>query len=342
MSSYPASRYHRQEILPQIGAEGQARLGQARVLIVGCGALGSTVAELLARAGLGLLRIVDRDLVELSNLQRQVLFDESDAAAELPKAVAAAKRLRAINSNIRLEPVVADVNAGNVESLVDVDLIVDGTDNVATRYLINDVAVKRGIPWVYGGCVGVEGRVWGICPGKTACLRCVFPQPPRPSELPTCDTAGVLGAAATVVGGLQAAAAIRLLIDGHSNPLLATNLWLGRFREMKSSANRVADCICCQQRTFEFLSTSDRDFTTNLCGRDAVQVTRNSVTVDLTATAERWKRVGQVGLTPWFLRCKVADPAGIHLTLFPDGRLIVRGTTEPMRAASIYARFVGS
>ncbi len=169
-------RYDRQQILPQIGPEGQERLGRARVLVVGCGALGSIATEMLVRAGVGLVRIVDRDLVELSNLQRQVLFDESDASRELPKAVAAADRLRKINSQVRIEPIVADVNATNIESMAEgIELILDGTDNVATRYLINDLAVKQRIPWVYGGCVGVVGRVWGILPGRTACLRCIFP-----------------------------------------------------------------------------------------------------------------------------------------------------------------------
>ena len=178
----------------KIGPDGQERLGRGARAGRRMRVLGSTAAELLVRAGMGLVRIVDRDLVELSNLQRQVLFDENDALRELPKAIAAADRLRKINSQVLIEPIVADVNAGNIESMAgDVDLILDGTDNVATRYLINDLAVKQRIPWVYGGCVSVTGRVWGISPGRTACLRCLFPKPPRADELPTCDTAGVLG-----------------------------------------------------------------------------------------------------------------------------------------------------
>lgn len=341
------SRYERQQILPQVGTEGQRRLDQSRVLVVGCGALGSVVAELLARAGVGLLRIVDRDLVELSNLQRQILFNERDAAEERPKAIAAAKRLRDINREIRVEAVVADLNAGNVESLADVDLIVDGTDNVATRYLINDVTVKHHIPWIYGGCVGVEGRVWGIWPHRTGCLRCLFPEPPNPSDMPTCDTAGVLGPAAAVVGGLQAAASIRFLVEGAEastqSGLTILNIWDSHFRQM-SFIPPQSDCPCCGQRKFQYLSTNARDFTTNLCGRNAVQVVQSKAgpEIDLSATAERWKKLGDVGKTPWFVRCKLSDPAGIDLTLFPDGRLIVRGTSEPMRATSIYARFVGS
>jgi adenylyltransferase/sulfurtransferase len=343
-----SARYNRQQILPQIGPQGQERLGRARALLVGCGALGSVIAEQLVRAGIGFLRIVDRDLAELTNLQRQVLFDESDAKAELPKAVAAANRLGEINSEVRIEPIVADVNALNVESYCDVDLILDGTDNVATRYLINDAAVSRRIPWVYGGCVGIGGRAWGIWPGETACLRCIFPDPPKADELETCDTAGVLGPAAGVVGALQAAMAIRFLVEGQSaakkSPgLVSIDVWNGEFRTMSSAAKPTADCPCCGRRNFPFLSTNGRDFTTNLCGRRAVQVLRVAAEprIDLAATALRWQKVGTVSQCQWFIRCKLNDPAGIDLTLFPDGRLVVHGTTEPLRATSLYARFVG-
>ncbi|HEX4054846.1 MAG TPA: ThiF family adenylyltransferase [Tepidisphaeraceae bacterium] len=343
-------RYDRQQILPQIGPDGQERLGRARVLLVGCGALGSVVAEMLVRSGVGWVRIVDRDLVELSNLQRQVLFDESDAAQELPKAIAAAERLRKINSQVRIEPIVTDVNAANIESLAEATgLILDGTDNVATRYLINDLAVKHRIPWVYGGCVGVAGRVWGIWPRQTACLRCVFPKPPQADELPTCDTAGVLGSAAVVVGGLQAAMAIRMLVEGPQRSgelpgLISLDAWSGQFRTMASASKWVADCPCCGQGNFPFLSTNGNDFTTNLCGRHAVQVVRGPapVKIDLSVTAEKWRKIGAVATSPWFVRCKLNDPAGIDLTLFADGRLVVHGSTEPSRARSLYARFVGS
>jgi adenylyltransferase/sulfurtransferase len=343
-------RYDRQQILPQIGPDGQDRLGRARVLVVGCGALGSTAAELLVRAGVGFVRIVDRDLVELSNLQRQVLFDESDASRELPKAIAAADRLKEINSQVHIEPMVADINATNIESMADgIHLILDGTDNVATRYLINDLAVKHQIPWVYGGCVGVVGRVWGIWPGRTACLRCIFPERPRADELPTCDTAGVLGPAAAMVGGLQAATAIRFLVEGReklseSAGLISIDAWNGQFRTLPSATTPIVDCPCCSQRNFPFLSTNGIDFTTNLCGRNAVQVLRpgSAGRIDLALTAEKWRKVGTVATSPWFVKCKLNDPAGIDLTLFPDGRLVVHGSTEPSRAKSLYARFVGS
>ncbi len=321
-----------------------------RVLLVGCGALGSVVAEMLVRGGVGWVRIVDRDLVELSNLQRQILFDESDAAGELPKAVAAAERLRKINSQVRIEPIVADVNSANIETLTDeADLILDGTDNVATRYLINDLAVMRKIPWIYGGCVGTVGRVWGIWPQRTACLRCVFPNPPRAEELPTCDTAGVLGPAAAMVGGLQAALAMRMLVEGPQCSdelpgLVSLDAWSGQFRTMASASKPIADCPCCGLRDFPFLSTNGSDFTTNLCGRRAVQVVRGGLTgkIDLAVTAEKWRKIGAVATSPWFVRCKLNDPAGIDLTLFTDGRLVVQGLAEPSRARSLYARFVGS
>ena len=209
------SRYHRQVLLPQIGQAGQERLAGARVLLVGCGALGSVIAEQLARAGVGLLRIADRDVVELTNLQRQVLFDERDVAEHTPKAVAAARRLKEINSEVRVEALICDVHAGNIEDFVDGDLIIDGTDNVETRYLVNDISVKHGLPWVYGACVGTEGRCMAVLPPEDACLRCVYPEPPSATELPTCDTAGVLGPAAALVASLQVTAAIRLLVGEH-------------------------------------------------------------------------------------------------------------------------------
>jgi adenylyltransferase/sulfurtransferase len=343
------TRYNRQEILPQIGPAGQARLRGSRVLIVGCGALGSAAAEMLVRSGIGFLRLVDRDLVELTNLQRQVLFDERDAAENLPKSVAAARRLREINSEVEIDAIVADANAANIESFADVDLVLDGTDNISTRYLLNDLCVRNRIPWIYGGCVGTEGRVWGIWPGRTACLRCIFPDPPNANELPTCDTAGVLGPAATVVGGFQAAQAIRFLVEGESaadksEGLIAFDVWTNRFHSLSSASKRLDGCACCGLRKFPFLSTNGMDFTTNLCGRRAVQVLRSGLptSIDLAAIAERWQNVGTVDRSPWFVRCKLTDPAGIDLTLFADGRLLVHGITDPMRATSLYARFVGN
>jgi len=344
-------RYNRQRILPEIGHDGQRRLAEARVLLIGCGALGSTLAELLVRAGLGRLRLVDRDLVELSNLQRQALFDEQDAAQELPKSVAAGQRLARINSTVTIEPVVADANPGNLASLADVgterpvDLILDGTDNLATRYLINDLAVQQDINWIYAACVGVGGRVMAIVPGKTACLRCLYPQPPDAAQLPTCDTAGVLGPAATAIASAAAAAAMRLLVGAGPMPggLISLDLWAGEFRTLASGSQPAPDCPCCGGRQFPFLCKIDADCTTTLCGRQAVQVLQaGRASVDLASAARRWQEIGTVQQSPWFVRCRLHEPVGIDLTLFGDGRLLVHGTADLMRARSIYARFVGS
>jgi molybdopterin-synthase adenylyltransferase len=344
-----ANRYHRQTLLPQIGPEGQAALGRARVLLVGCGALGTHLAEQLVRAGVGHLRLVDRDIVEWSNLQRQVLFDENDAHRAWPKAAAAAERLGRINSSIRIEPHVTDVHSGNVESLAGfkpgdqpVDLILDGTDNVATRYLLNDVAVKHRIPWVYGACVGVEGRMMAIRPGESPCLRCVFPNPPSPEELATCDTAGVLAAAASVVASLQAVAAMKLLLrQGGSEQLIAFNLWEGRFRSVSLEDARRPDCPCCGKQNFEFLSQPPCNGAATLCGREAVQV-RGERAIELKSLAIGWRRVGSVEENRFFVRCRLTEPSGTVLTAFGDGRLIVQGTRDLGRAKALYARFVGA
>jgi adenylyltransferase/sulfurtransferase len=387
------NRYQRQTLLPQIGEAGQAKLAAARVLLVGCGALGTNIAEQLVRAGVGFLRLVDRDIVELTNLQRQVLFDENHAQTAWPKAAAAAERLAAINSSVTIDAQVLDVHAGNVEELAAwsplppvlrgervrvrgasasnssasqqkepphpnplprstggegtrelVDLILDGTDNVSTRYLLNDVAVKHQIPWIYGACVGVEGRMLPIRPGKSPCLRCIFPSPPRPEELATCDTAGVLGSAAAVVASLQVVAAIKLLMGGQaalSDELLTLDLWSNRFHRMRLQDARRPDCTCCVLRQFEFLSRPPDESAVTLCGRDAVQI-RGTGQVELNTMAARWQQLGAVEQNRYFVRCQLTEPAQTRLTLFADGRLIVQGTRDANRAKSLYARFVGA
>jgi adenylyltransferase/sulfurtransferase len=356
MPSLPpqSDRYQRQSLLQQIGPAGQQRLGDSRVLLVGCGALGCAIADQLARAGVGFLRIVDRDIVELSNLHRQILFDEEDARQSLPKAVAAANRLRRINSSIVVEEKVVDLHPANVEDLAGVSrsaardpqaaihLILDGTDNVETRYLLNDVSAKHGIPWVYGGCVGTEGLAMLVRPGGP-CLRCVFPSPPTAGDLPTCDTVGVLGPAATVIGAVQSAVAIRWLVQ-HDSPeqLLTLDLWAGHWHSLPLARARRPDCLCCAQRRFEYLDSPVAAGATVLCGRDAVQV-RSAVDarIDLAALAQRLCSVGEVSHTPYFVRCAPRDPAGFSLTIFADGRTLVHGTSDPARARSLAARFVG-
>jgi len=337
-------RYHRQTLLPGVGPAGQNKLAEARILLVGCGALGCTLADLLARAGIGFLRIVDRDLVDFTNLQRQTLFSEAHAGQQTPKALAAAERLAAINSTINIDPVVKDVSPRNVAELVDsIHLIIDGTDNVATRYLLNDLAVERNIPWIYGACVGATGRVMAIRPGQSACLRCLYPDPPQGANLPTCDTAGVLGPAAAVVGALQASAAIRLLIDGGADAMLSIKLWPVEFRQLASTRQPQPDCPCCGQRQFDFLHGLAREPTVSLCGRNAVQVwPEQSGRIDLQAISRRWENLGQVESSRFYLRCHLAGGDGLMLTLFPDGRMIIQGTSDPNRASSLYARYLGA
>jgi adenylyltransferase/sulfurtransferase len=339
-------RYQRQMLLAQVGEAGQRRLAAARVLLVGCGALGTTIADQLVRGGVGHLTVVDRDIVELTNLQRQTLFDERDAAEETPKAVAAATRLREINSAVEVAGIVADVHAGDVEDLLapKFDLVLDGTDNVQTRYLVNDACVKHAVPWVYGAAVGVEGRVMGIVPGTTPCLRCVFPTPPGPLELPTCDTAGVLGMAASIVGAYQAIEAIKILTGrGASGELVRLDFWDTRTHVVNVADDRRADCPCCGQRRFEYLDAPAGSGTVALCGRNAMQVRpAGKVELNLERLAERLAEVGEVQRTAYFVRCRLADPAAVSLTVFPDGRALVHGVTDAGRAKAIYARFVGA
>jgi adenylyltransferase/sulfurtransferase len=338
-------RYHRQVLLPQIGEAGQTRLRAARILLVGCGALGSVLAEQLVRAGVGFLRVVDRDVVEWTNLQRQVLFDEADAREGLPKAVAAGRRLGRINSEVMVDPIVADVHSANIEGFAaDVGLILDGTDNVETRYLINDVSVKHAVPWVYGACVGTEGRVMPVLPGRSACLRCVFPEPPTGAELPTCDTAGVLGPVAAVVASIQAVAALKLLSGNEQDvtpQLWSADLWSGRIRT--TVVERDPDCPACARHQFPFLNRPP-SLSTTLCGRRSVQVNpaRNDVRLDLNAAAQKLSGVGDVEQTPYLIRCRPRGGEAIQLTLFADGRMIVSGTTDRDSARSLYARYVGA
>ena len=347
-----ATRYHRQTLLPQVGLEGQARIGRARVLLVGCGALGTVIAEQLVRAGAGMLRIADRDIVEMTNLQRQVLFDEQDVKEQLPKAIAASRRLARVNSQVKTEPLVVDVHGGNIEDLAGfgpggqpMDLILDGTDNAQTRYLINDVSVKHGIAWVYGACVGTEGRCMVIRPPATACLRCLFPQPPGPGELATCDTAGVLASAAAVVASLQVAAALKLLVDDSAEPQLITlDAWDGRFRTIDTTDARRADCVCCGLRRWEFLDNPLTGGSVSLCGRNAVQVRPdgNDLNLNMDRMAKKLDPAGAIHRTPYLLHCDLHEPARFRLTIFPDGRAIVHGTSDTERARAIYARFVGT
>lgn len=348
--THVTDRYHRQALLPEIQAAGQLRLAQAQVLLIGCGALGCNIAQQLVRSGVGRLRLVDRDLVDLTNLQRQVLFTEADAREQTPKAIAAARWLTQANSNVSIEPVVADVHSGNIEAIASdggfrPTVILDGTDNAGTRYLVNDLAVREGIPWVYGACVGVEGRVMGVVPGRTACLRCIYPELPQPGEVATCDTAGVLGAAAAVVGALQAAIAIRLIVkDEVPEGLLAVDAWSLRFRTIGIDKAKRDDCICCGKREFEFLNRPARLDAESLCGRNAVQIrpaTKEEAQPDLQALAGRLKASGVVHAQKAFLRFEPTERKDLALSVFWDGRVIVSGTDDLGLARTMVARYVG-
>jgi molybdopterin/thiamine biosynthesis adenylyltransferase len=334
------SRYSRQTRFAPLGEEGQARIRAARVVIVGCGALGTVQAEALVRAGVGRLRIIDRDFVEWSNLQRQFLFEESDAAEALPKAVAAARRLARVNSEVAVEPMVADLTAANVEDLFeDVDLILDGTDNFETRFLINDAAVARGIPWVYGAAVGSYGIKLAIVPGKTACLRCVYPDPPLGAQ-PTCETEGVLAPVTATVAALQVADALKMLArgaDAVTARLTTVDVWTGAIRQLAPPA-RDDQCPCCVLREFTYLDGSRRA-PISLCGRNAVQIHERSRPVDLPALAQRLGAVAAVRSNEFALRVAL-DP--YELTVFPDGRAIIKGTTDVGIARSLYARYIGA
>ncbi|NOY41913.1 MAG: thiazole biosynthesis adenylyltransferase ThiF [Planctomycetes bacterium] len=337
-------RYRRQVRFAPLGEEGQRRLLASRVLICGCGALGSVVADTLVRAGVGFLRIVDRDFVETDNLHRQVLFNEQDAAAQMPKAIAAVQRLATVNSTVELEPVVADVNATNIRNLAaDVDLVVDGTDNFETRYLINDFAVATNTPWVFGGCVGTEGQTLAIVPGETPCLACIMPAPPPASALPTCETAGVLGPIVNVIASFQAIEAIKLLSGNRDqlNPAMTIfDLWNNQVRPLDMAAARVDDCPTCGQREFGWLEGNRGSATTTLCGRNSVQISpTSSEPINLPALAERLGSVGHVTASPFLVRLLVDD---YQLTIFSDGRTIVGGTDDPAVARTVHAKYVGS
>lgn len=341
-------RYSRQVRVPGIGKVGQERIGRSRVTVCGCGALGTVLANHLVRAGVGFVRIVDRDFVEVSNLQRQVLFDESDVTNNMPKAVAAANKLRAVNSAITIEPVVADIDRTNVLDLCrDADVIVDGTDNFEVRYTINDAAVKLGKPWVFGGAVGTEGQTMTIVPGETPCLRCVFEASPGPGEVGTCETAGVLGPAVAVVASYQAAEALKLMVgkkDAVNRELVTFDLWLNTGRRIKIS--RLLDarnCPCCKQRKFEWLEGEHGTQTTSLCGRNAVQVShRVAGRLSFDDLAKQLGVSGQVSFNKFLLKFQLKEAGTQYeFTVFPDGRAIIKGTDDTEKARTLYAKYIG-
>ncbi len=336
-------RYSRQILFDSIGTDGQSRLLASRVLIVGCGALGSAQAEALARAGVGRLRIADRDFVESSNLQRQTMFTESDASERLPKAIACASHLREINSEVTVDPEIVDVNHSNVERLIsECDLVLDGTDNFSTRYLINDACVKHNVTWIYGAAVGSYGVTMTIRPSDGPCLRCVFPEPPPATSAPTCDTAGVIMPIISVVAAVQVTEALKLLTGQPGSlhkSLMQFDVWRNEWRRIGIS-DRDPECLTCGLRRFETLAADDREFAAVLCGRHAVQVSpAHPVQVDLLALSQRLKSAGEVKGNDYLLRFRTGE---YELTVFQDARSIIRGTDDVATARSLYAKYVGN
>lgn len=333
-------RYSRQVLFGGIGAAGQRKLGAAHVAVVGCGATGSAIASLLARAGVGSLRIIDRDYVEPSNLQRQSLFDEADAAECLPKAIAAARKIGAFNSQISVEPQVADLTPANVETLLaGTTLILDGTDNFETRYLLNDFAVSRSLPWIYTAAVGSYGVTLNVLPGKTACLACVFPDAPR-GAVETCETAGILNSAVNLAASIAATEALKLLVgaeDRIRRTLLSFDVWTNERAELGAAQPRP-ECRTCGQRDFLHLAGEGRAHIT-LCGRNAVQIHERHRPLDFAEMTERLKPHGTVRHNDFVLKF-FHEP--YEMTLFPDGRAIIKGTTDTGLARSLYARYVGT
>jgi adenylyltransferase/sulfurtransferase len=338
-----SDRYSRQILFERIGEEGQRKLLAARVLIVGCGALGTAHAEALCRAGVGRLRIVDRDFVEPSNLQRQTMFTESDAERRLPKAIAAADHLRQINSDIEIEPHVVDVNYSNIEQLSDgCDLVLDGTDNFATRYLINDACVKHETDWIYGAAVGSYGVTMTIRPHQTACLRCVFEEAPPAASAPTCDTAGVIMPIISIVSAVQVAETLKLLTgrseDLHGS-LMQFDVWRNEWRKIGLGAPH-SDCATCGLAQYETLEPAAAESAAVLCGRDAIQISPSQpTTVNFRSLAERLRPAGDVKFNEYLLRFKTGP---FELTVFQDARSIVRGTDEIATARSLYAKYIGN
>ncbi len=334
-----SGKYLKQELFEGIGPTGQRRLGEATVLVAGCGGLGAMVTDLLSRMGVGFMRIVDRDVVDRGNLHRQVLFSEKDAVERIPKAVAAADRVAAVNPEVKTEPRVEEISPDNVLGLLeDIDIVFDGTDNMETRYLLNDACVKMGIPWVYAGVIGSHGTVMPVLPEKGPCFSCLFPNPPDTSSMPTCETAGVIPPAVYTVASLEVAVGLNILLNGYVEPyLLYVDVWNPSFRKMK--VKRRTDCACCIGRRFDRLEGEAGRSSTPVCGRNAVQLRwKEKRSVDLNALAARLRTIGEVSVNRYRVVFRAPEAT---LVVFADGRAIVEGVTDPTVAATLYDRYVG-
>jgi adenylyltransferase/sulfurtransferase len=336
-------RYSRQTLFAPIGKEGQERLRSASVTIIGCGALGTVLANNLCRAGVGRLRIADRDYIELNNLQRQILFDEDDVRRHIPKAIAAVEKLRHVNSDVEVEALVEDINADGIETLVqETDLLLDATDNFETRYLLNDACIKYQRPWIYSGVIASYGVTMNIIPGVTPCLRCVFPEMPLPGTTPTCDTAGVLNGIVGAITGIASTEALKILLNSEktSHDMVWMDVWENTSERI--TLPRQPDCPACGQHHYDFLESLGESTSTTLCGRNAVQVRNHAgkggEKLNFSELAERLQPVGTVQYNEFLLRF-IVD--GYELTVFPDARAIIKGTADLQVARSIYARYIG-
>lgn len=362
--THDIARYHRQTLLTPIGEEGQKKLLDSTAFVLGCGALGTVIANMLARAGVGHLIVADRDFIEITNLQRQVLFDEDDVKNAIPKAEAAKQKLAKINSQVKVTAIVDDINHSNIEKLAaQADIIVDGVDNFETRFLANDVAVKLGKPYVYGGAVGTIGMCYAILPhtpggdspwekagAATPCLRCIFEQAPPPGMNPTCDTAGVLGPIVSIIANFECVETMKILTgnwDAVRKTLLSIDAWENDVHQFRvARAYDVGECTCCKKRVFEHLDGKFGSATTSLCGRNAVQITQKLAPgekLNFDEITARLKAHGKVTANKFMLRADIVDNGEPYeLTLFTDGRAIVKGTKQPNTAKNIYAKYVGA
>jgi len=336
-------RYRKQAILKEFGTAGQEGLKKSSVLIAGCGALGSVMANYLARAGVGHIRIADRDFIEKDNLHRQMLFDEGDISKGLPKAVAAAEKLKGINSGIHIEPVVTDITSENIEGLMSgMDLILDGSDNFETRFLINDASWKNGVPWIYGGVVGTYGMSYTFIPGETPCFRCFIHEIPGPGTTPTCDTAGVLGTAVGIIASIQSTEALKLMTGNRGallKKLVYADPWNGiwKFFDLREG---IPGCPVCSRETYEFLGRERGSQTVSLCGRNSMQVTPPGKSREiLPGLAARLEPLGGLAWNEYMLRFMVDS---YEITVFPDGRAIIKGTSDPSVARTLYSKYIGS
>ena len=330
-------RYSRQILLKNIRKDGQEKLANSSVAIIGCGALGTTIANNLSRAGIGHIRVVDRDIVELNNLQRQNLFEENDIGSS--KAWVAAEKLRKINSEVKIEPIADDVNYENIESIVkNMDVVLDGTDNMLVRFLINDACVKHDIPWIYGGAIETYGIAMNIIPHKTPCFRCLIQDLPNAGSLPTCDTVGVLNTIPGIIGSIQSTEALKILLEKDINrELLTYDVWSHNFNNTKIT--KRDDCECCDKHNFEFLNAKKKETMISLCGKGAIQITPvNDVKISFEDLGKKLQKLGDVDFHKLVLRFKIPD---YELNIFKNGRTIIIGTNDKKIAKSLYTKYVG-